>query len=463
MFYQGKLRRYVGFSCLLMLLSAGMANASSATLLLEEPYGKLGFFTSTGHAAVYLSGVCAATPLALRPCAAGELGMVIARYNGVAGYDWLAIPLIPYLYAVEQADDIPLFADPKIVNFLRDQYRRKHLEVVISDVAKGAAPAGNWYELVGTAYDRTSYAFQIETSPDRDLDFIRRYNERQNRSHFRTVSSNCADFAKDVINFYYPKALHRSIVADLGISSPKQMAKTMVKYSSRRSDLEFTRFVIPQVPGSEARSAAVHSVVESFLKAKKYIVPTAVASPIAAGCVAAVYVGTDEGPQHFNPSLHALVFSAKRDLEPPVGEEDRRSFELELKHLEAAENAEPAGMPVGKNFLRMMENAEPGFDVKGLPVLRLRVGAEAVEVGMAEGNFLTNATSEYANQLLKDRLREELRHGNPPKVSESDVERDWALLQKTLLKKPVSTPQEQIASHSGHALQASSQVVIGNR
>jgi hypothetical protein len=53
----GRIRR--AFCTLLVLasISAGLAHAS-ATLLLEEPYGKLGFFTATGHAAVYLSGVC---------------------------------------------------------------------------------------------------------------------------------------------------------------------------------------------------------------------------------------------------------------------------------------------------------------------------------------------------------------------------------------------------------------------
>ena len=59
------------------------------------------FFTATGHAAVYLSGVCAESPIVLRKCAPGELGAVISRYDGVHGYDWLAVPLIPYLYAVE--------------------------------------------------------------------------------------------------------------------------------------------------------------------------------------------------------------------------------------------------------------------------------------------------------------------------------------------------------------------------
>src|ERR1035438_5801916 len=272
-------RRSLGAICVLVLASTCLANAS-ATLLLEEPYGKLGFFTATGHAAVYLSGVCAETPLVLRACAPGELGAVISRYDGVGGYDWVAVPLIPYLYAVEKPEDIPLFVDPKMVAFLRDQYRRKHLKEVASDLANGEAPGGNWYELVGSAYDRASYAFEIETSTAQDLAFIAAYNAAPNRSHFRTVSRNCADFAKNVINFYYPKALHRSLVADVGITTPKQMAITMVKFRSRHPQLAFSRYVIPQVPGSAARSSAVHGVVESFFKSKKYIVPSVAISPI---------------------------------------------------------------------------------------------------------------------------------------------------------------------------------------
>src|SRR5580704_17218597 len=119
--------RFFGRLAVMVLACASLARAS-ATLLLEEPYGKLGFFTATGHAAVYLSGVCAKTPLVLRACAPGELGSVLCRYDGVGGYDWVAIPLIPYLYAVERPQDIPLFVDPKLVSFLRDQYRRKYLQ-----------------------------------------------------------------------------------------------------------------------------------------------------------------------------------------------------------------------------------------------------------------------------------------------------------------------------------------------
>src|SRR6202030_816473 len=138
----GKIRRALCTLFVLGLTCAGLAGASSATLLLEEPYGKLGFFTATGHAALYLSGVCAETPLVLRACAPGELGAVISRYDGVGSYDWVAIPLIPYLYAVEQPEDVPLFADAKMVNFLRDQYRRKHLESVAPDKSNGQTPGG---------------------------------------------------------------------------------------------------------------------------------------------------------------------------------------------------------------------------------------------------------------------------------------------------------------------------------
>jgi hypothetical protein len=423
----GRFRRAV---CILLMLtpaSVCLAGASSATLLLEEPYGTMGFFTATGHAAVYLTGVCAETPLVLRACAPGELGAVISRYDGVHGYDWLAVPLIPYLYAVDRAEDIPLYADPKMVSFLRDQYRRKHFEDVAPDRGDGEAPGGNWYELVGSSYDRAIYAFEIETTQEQDEAFIREYNAAPNRSHFHLTYRNCADFAKDVINFYYPKSLHRSIVADAGITTPKQMAKMLIKFSERHAELSFSRYVIPQVPGSAARSAPVHGVVESFLKSKKYIVPTAVVNPILAGCVVVVYEGTGAG--RFNPAGQAMVFNAGRALEPPLAAEDRHAYQSELNHLSADPVAEPNGR--AEKWSRVLRNAAPDLDAEGRPVLLIRMGEQVVSVGVADSNILADeAAGPFTQQLLEARLHAELRRGNPPKASESDVSRDWNMLQK---------------------------------
>ena len=81
---------------------------ANVTVLLEEPYSYDGAFAGTGHTAVYLDRVCAATPVTLRRCAPDERGVVISRYARIAGYDWIAIPIVPYLYAVETPEDVPL-------------------------------------------------------------------------------------------------------------------------------------------------------------------------------------------------------------------------------------------------------------------------------------------------------------------------------------------------------------------
>ena len=78
---------------------------------MEEPFGKFGAMNPTGHAAVYLNHVCAESPTELRMCEPGEYGVVISRYHKIHKYDWIAIPLIPYLYAVEDATDIPATVD----------------------------------------------------------------------------------------------------------------------------------------------------------------------------------------------------------------------------------------------------------------------------------------------------------------------------------------------------------------
>jgi len=402
---------------------------ASATLLLEEPYGHMGFFTATGHAAVYLSGVCARSPVELRPCAPGETGIVISRYDGVDGYDWVAIPLVPYLYAVERPENIPLFADARMVLQLRDRYRRQHLRAVAPDGKNGGTPGGNWYELVGSSYDRTIYGFEIETTPKQDAALIRTLNSSANRSHFHLAWRNCADFAKDILNFYYPKALHRSVVADVGITTPKQIAQTLIRYTARHPELQFSRMVIPQIPGSMPRSTTVHGVVESFFKSKKYIVPSAVASPIFAGCVFAVFVGT--GARHFDPAHDALVFAADGERELPMDREDRQTRQKELEGLLAEADAEGASGDIRKEWTRLESKAQLEFDAEDRPVLLMQVGERLVSVGISADNiFRSSAPSQLVRELIEARLEAELRRTATPTVSERDFARDWKLLQQ---------------------------------
>src|SRR5215472_16678534 len=110
-----------------LVVAAPAILRAQATLLLEEPYSYDGHFAGTGHSAVYLARVCAETPTELRRCRGGETGIVISRYHHVGGRDWIAVPLVPYLYAVKDPGDVPLYADAKLVQFLREEYLRNNI------------------------------------------------------------------------------------------------------------------------------------------------------------------------------------------------------------------------------------------------------------------------------------------------------------------------------------------------
>src|SRR5277367_3959284 len=141
-----KIRAALMALAVVLLAMGGIRASADAALLMQEPYGEFGAFNPTGHAAIYLNHVCAESPTRLRPCRPGEPGAVISRYHKVDGYDWLAIPLVPYLYAVERVEDVPVTADAEIEASLRDRYRRNHLLAFAPDVPDvkkaGEAPEG---------------------------------------------------------------------------------------------------------------------------------------------------------------------------------------------------------------------------------------------------------------------------------------------------------------------------------
>jgi len=408
-------------------LSVASQAYAGVTLLLEEPYSYDGTFGGTGHAAVYLSRICAESPVILRHCAPGELGAVISRYDGIAGHDWIAIPLIPYLYAVDKAENVPLSADPKLVDFLRDRYRRDHLEAIAPDGPEGEPPAGRWPELIGAGYRRTIYAFQLDTTEDQDDRLIRKFNSDPNQKRFNLVTHNCADFARNLINFYYPKTLHRNVIGDVGVTTPKHIAKLYVRFGERHPELHLSSFVIPQVPGTMRRSAPVHGVAESILRKKKYTVPLLLVHPILTSCLVVAAVG----PERFNPARNAMVFDPGRDLEPPLAAAQRRLYQNWLGSLErplAEDNA------TATTWQQVEADAVPHLDDSGNPVLEVKLGEQIVDLGVSRSNVLrTSAPPELVASLLVTRLREELRNGGSPKASERDVANDWELLQQVLV------------------------------
>ena len=308
------------FLILFTTFAGSRAYAGETVLLLEEPYGHFGGMNPTGHAAVYLSEVCANTPTQLRHCEPGETGVVLSRYNSIEGYDWLAMPLIPYLYAVDDPSQIPDTADARLVARLRDRYRREHFLDLAPDDPKKEVPEGNWTQLVGAAYDRKIYGLAIETRREQDDSFIAAFNDKANVSHFNLFFNNCANFAEKIMNFYYPHSIHRNFIADGGLMTPKQAARSLTKYSKRHPEFEFTTFVIPQVPGTIHRSFRIDGIAEALLTSKRYVLPLAYLHPVFTATLAAAYFGGG-GRFHFDP--HAVVFDPLVDLIPGIPAEHK--------------------------------------------------------------------------------------------------------------------------------------------
>ncbi len=424
---------------LLVFLCLAPQARADVTVLLEEPYSYDGAFAGTGHTAVYLTRVCAASPTLVRRCKPGESGVVISRYNRIGGYDWVAIPLLPYLYAVAKPEDIPLYADSKLVGFLRDQYRRRYLEDLAPDNPSGEIPGGDWNQLIGSAYDRTSYGFQIETTAKQDDDLIRWLNSGPNTKSYKVVSNNCADFVREVVNFYYPKAVSRGIFSDLDVATPKQTAKSLVKYTERHPDLESSSFVIPQVPGSIKRSRPVRGLVESIFKAKKYVLPLALFHPLVAGGVASVYIAGGR----FNPARDVLVFSPDGGLELPLTAEERRAYQKNLDDLLLTIQDEKPGHEVA-SWQQFEENAQPSLDRFGRPMLQGALADEPVSLGISRGSFFSNEPpSELQREILVTRLKAELTAGRAPTTSSIGLRDDWELLQRV-----VAAGREGVTAHA---------------
>jgi hypothetical protein len=343
---------------LLAALSAAPARAQAA-LLLEEPYGFFGAVNPTGHNALYFARICAETPVKLRRCQEGELGVVISRYDGIDGYDWVAIPLVPYLYAVENAAQAPARVDRATVDRLRNRYREAHLLSLGENLPAGGLLHGGWTELVGAAYERRIFAFRFETDPQQDDALIARLNSDQNHGHFELLYRNCSDFARTLLDFYYPGAFKRSIFPDAGITTPKQNVFKLERYARAHAESHLTVFEIAQVPGYRRLSRSNKSVAES-LTTTVYAVPIVLVNPYLAGGLAVDYVA--RGRHHILPR-HPLVLTAEtlslldeRSLTAPA-RTAQTSGSLPIESAEAAAPA-PAQQNAKSAWKEMKTNHE---------------------------------------------------------------------------------------------------------
>jgi len=251
-------------------------------------------------------------------------------------------------------------------------------------------------------------------------------NSGPNRAVYHFVSRNCADFVRDVLNFYYPKSMPRGSLPDLWVSTPKHDARALVKYGHRHPELEFAHFVIPQVPGTMKRSKPVRGVLESLVRAKKYAVAFAIFHPMVAGGVETVYLVGDR----FNPAKCSLVFNPDGEPRVPPTKEEAQKYSKNLAAMEAETLNNPARRET-TSWRAFEEHAQPVLDADGQPTLEATFENDHVALGMTRKDLSNaNAPMELKRGLMLARMRQTLARNRAPRISSSELREDWQLLQK---------------------------------
>jgi hypothetical protein len=319
-----RVRTFFCVLSVLVILAFSSRSQAQAAMLMEEPYGLFGTLNPTGHVAIYFSRLCAETPVKLRRCEPGEPGAVISRYQGIGGYDWVAMPLLPYLYSVGDAADAPERVNHDTVMRLRKQYHDGHMMSLGPKVFEGNFMHGGWSQLVGVSYERKIYAFRFATTEEQDEAIMGRLNDSRNHTEFNLLYNNCADFVRAVMNDYFPHTFTRTVFPDAGMTTPRQITSKLVHYAATHPEAKLAIFAIPQVPGYRHKSHANMSVAGSLMTTG-YAIPIAILNPYLAGGLFIDYLVRGRFPRAYEhcpvlaPSQLAELNDAPRFQAPPAG------------------------------------------------------------------------------------------------------------------------------------------------
>ncbi len=257
-------------------------------------------WTGAGHSAVYLSGICMATPVELRTCGPGENGVVLTnyRFGEDHSFEWNAVPLNVYLYGVEDESARPIYASAKVHWMLTERYREKYMAGFCTGNC-ATNPDALWRETVGATFMRDIYMFTVKTTVEQDRVLIEKLNRAGNVGHFNGFTYNCADFARDIVNTYFPGAAKPDRINDFWVTTPKAIAKSFAHYGMKHPELEFHVVRFSQIPGDYKPSKDNRKATEELCRANRWRLPLALLRPQELILFTSSYMITGR----FNPEL----------------------------------------------------------------------------------------------------------------------------------------------------------------
>ena len=437
-------------ACFFALLACPRAHGSVGVVLNESLDESMDRITGTGHSAVYFSNICAESPIKLRMCRPGELGSVMSIYINIGEdepFEWNVVPLSVYLYGVEDPRNRPIFGSFKIKHALEERYREKYLAEYCASLACRTSGKAEWREMVAATLIRSVYIFALDTSVDQDRELIAQFNDAANKSHFNGATHNCADFTRQVINYYFPHAVSRDYINDFGMTSPKAVARTFTRYALRHPELNLRVMHFAQVPGTIKRSSEVRSGTEQLFRSKKLLIPMILFAGHELPVVAASYIFTGR----FNPEREFEAYPAVELDEadalsqarqqvaaptaeririvgtPPEWKEYRRAFNSVVEeNKNVIEGRQPS------HFLKHLDEAGTALvDGDGAAWMEVSENGTFSRVGVSASNALPPwSDPRLSYELFLARAEVFLKSPKHRRETMLEFQQDWANLQR---------------------------------
>lgn len=423
-------------------------------IVLNESLGtSMDRISGTGHSAVYFSRICPESPVKLRLCRPEENGSVMSNYINIGepqDFEWNIVPLNIYLYGVEDPRFRPLFGSYAIKDLLEERYREKYLTGYCDGPPCSTSAKSEWREMVGATLIRGMYVFVINTTVEQDEAMIAQFSASPNKNHFNGVTRNCADFTKRVVNTYFPHAASTDYLNGFGMTTPKAIARSFVRYAERNPKLNLRVLHFAQVPGTIKRSSDVREVTEQLYRSKKLVIPMLIFADYGVPAVAASYLLTGR----FNPEREfekrpgqaensGTATRAAKALEDEQAQivgtsAEWKEYRQELDSL-LGEKGRAGTSGKSKDiqgfYKHVIKVGKPSLNVRGAVWMEVTDKGLAFQVGLSASNIVgrdSDAQSAYA--LLLWRAEGVLKSPKHRRETMPEFEDNWELLQQARLR-----------------------------
>jgi hypothetical protein len=424
-------------------------------IMIADPTGEgSSAYTHAGHALVYLSGVCAESPIRARLCNPGEQGSVVTifpNFHELKPYEWNMVPLSLYIDGTVTPGDRLLYGSRSVKAALAEKARSGNLQEVCG---KGCPtlPHSYWRDLVAATIERDVFIYAVKTTRNQDEAAVRWINAQPNTNHYNGLTSNCAMFAQSLMNTIFPHSVHRDLLNDIGLMSPKAAAHSFSRWAHKHPELGFYSMHFEQKPGSIRRSGTASNGTEAAIHIKKYLIPAAlIGDHEVAGSFFVAYLLTGrfnlykEYARYPTPTLTGLEAARQKGIKSGDPEQTR-VVEEEISAERAAVNGtDREWATYRQRFAEMTRDAGLEREKEKTRLKQLDTGKVFVDaygnawltyenhrrVGITSTNVLSKGSDpELALNLLMWRIEYVLKAKNRMRPSMQEFRQDWTLFEE---------------------------------